>query len=235
MKFVNISGSCSGTTPGLRWVSLEDGRVGVLKRDTDHGHDYDRELCSGFVFECFGMKASRCVQIDADSFVSLQSYNKRFRKIKSAEITELHCLEEYKKLLPAHVWDQVATIAFVDAVCGQTDRHAGNLDFLVNDAGSIVAVCPPFDNVNSFGKWDGDECLLAPDTAKIWYADTVCNWLSANWCNFEKHWSYYCSDEFIEDCKSLKFIEFIKSRRNWLMQAVRAPSGSGCFDAMKLD
>ena len=234
MKYANISGSCSGTTPGLRWVSLGDGEVGVLKRDSSLGEDYVRELCSGFILECFGIKASRCVRIGLEEFASIRSYNPRFRKIKASALTKDHCLEEYKKLLPDHVWDQVATVAFVDAVCGQTDRHAGNLDFLVSDSDNIVAICPPFDNVNAFGKWEGDECLLSPDTRKIWNSAEVCIWLASNWGNFEKHWSYYCSDAFINDCKSLHFIDFVESRRTRLMHAVNT-ARSGAINKMALD
>lgn len=190
-----------GSTPSMQWVACNVAgvrRLGLRKRDVS-GHDLLIENEFERVCNYFGLEASTCIPgATDDCFISLISYSKRLTKKNVSDFVDRPTFDELFPLLKTkELQDKLCSIAFIDCICGNADRHADNLAILVDTLDRIVDICPPFDNVASFLNSYSTECYLAADCRRVWRHIDMFQWLSANWDGFESACSLYCSSNFV--------------------------------------
>ena len=215
--FKAVATPSKGTTPNMEWVQLESGLTALRKNVT--WDQIRNELDTIVVCKFFDVPVSKVIVFDEHSLGSVVSYNKRYTQIHGYELCS-HCLEEYHKVLPQRVYDDLLKVCFVDCVCGQTDRNSGNIAFLKNVEGAIVGVCPLYDNIVSFGYDIVDDCLLAPTMDKVWYDEEVFKWLSENQKDFNSLRLKYESQEFTKLTSNLYNRSWVLEQRERLLSSL---------------
>lgn len=204
--------SLDGTTPDMCIVELGDGRRGVFKC-IDVKHSIMMENQYEKVARFFRLPVSPCIEVDG-GFVSIISYNRRYKQISSYDICESNTFNEYRKVLPESVYKRILLLAFVDAITNSGDRHSGNIAFLQNASGHIVDICPVYDNVVCLSGSYNNEALLVPDSDKLWTHAEVYKWLACNMENFKELYSRYNSIEFTNLIHTLPDGELMYNIRN---------------------
>ena len=213
MKSYSITGKeLAGSTYEMVWGALENGRSGLIKPD-ETGCDFLAERDYAKVAEFFEMEVSKCVPLDDSHYVSLISYNKRYHQIDADALFSSSTFEEMFKVVTPVVREELLLLAFVDCVCGNSDRHLGNIAFLSLIDNQVITICPPYDNVASFDNSYSNKSLLCPDNTRSWTHRDVFLWLSRNWSKFQYYLGMYESKEFDLLADTLHFKNYVLHQR----------------------
>ena len=205
----------------LELRSFKNHKYGYVK--PSHGsYDYLMETEYYRIAKFFGLKASKCIMLDSYNLASLICHTQRFKQVDGPKLFKTSTFEEMFPMLSPSVQRSLLLLAFVDCVCGNMNRHIGNISFLMGDDGDIVKLCPPYSNIAVFENATNNDCLLCPDSSMEWSHAKVFCWLKENWKEFDKLYKKYTSEEFDALIEPLYMKKWIQSQRRKLCKNIKA-------------
>lgn len=219
MPSTTLSYEREGSTPGLRWVELSDGKVGLLKKDVS-GQDLLMENEYAAIASFFGLEVSPCIRIDADHFVSVKEKLPRYEIVPAWDVAEDNAFELYRDCVSAGAYRKLLLLAFVDGVTLQCDRHQGNIAFYKSRT-SIIDIYPPYDNVACLANSYSRKAMLGPLGFSCTHEE-VFKWLRDNQEQFGTLYTLYMSDAFTQ------FVDLLSEETRQVILTQRERIGK-CF------
>ena len=208
-----VSDTLLGSTSGIKWITLDTGDVGLWKPWNEQ--EYGSEQTYYIIAQYFSLPVSKCVTVE-DGFASLVSYNKRYRQVHAFDLGCDYSLIKLAGQFPC-CRDDLVKLSFVDAICNNTDRHEGNLALLENSRGTIVGLCPVYDNCTCFGNSSGRQSLLPLTENRIWHNDDVfLNLIKRGIVSFEDA-EKFLSDDFEGAIHGTYYFDWAMNRREHLI------------------
>lgn len=223
-----------GTTDNMVWMMNDIGNKALFKPDIS-GDDYLIKLSVYTLAKFFNISYSRVASYSLEGikgFLSFVEDTKRFHRINGADLYRNgekfnsrpisigntkytddidYSLEGLKCIVTDGCFKDLCMTAFLDALCRNQDRHIGNIDFLLNLNGNIIAVAPLYDTVMSFSNSISESTMLGVTSQKVWTHKEVFNYLKE--LDFMKESiNLLKTNSFKNLCDELEYGDFIYNR-----------------------
>jgi len=201
-KWLPIAEEITGSTPNMVWMLNTENQMALFKPDMT-GNDYLIEATIYQVATFFNIPCSRVLPYilnGISGFLSIVENIPNYHRINGADIYQNMNLTYFPSL---------CKIAFLDALCRNQDRHAGNIDFLISPSNKTIA--PSYDTVLSLSNSHTESTMLGITSNKTYSHREIFNYLKS--LDFMQDiFAKIQTKEFKELCDNLEYGDFIYNR-----------------------